>query len=384
MVAKPKLSLKQKLGKVKAPKKPKQPIWEGPESDGPQGGVTQSLLSRFLVCRERFRLLVVEGLTEADTFNHRIEYGTMWHLCEEALAAESSGPAWEYKLKQYAQHLCQRYNTQQEQVRHWYHVCRVQFPHYVQYWKKHPDVKERTPLLQEVAFRVPYLLPSGRTVYLRGKWDAVDIIGKGKKAGIYLQENKTKSVIDEVQLKGQLRFDLQTMLYLVALETHIQANGPLSKQSDGLPLKGVRYNVIRRPLSGGKGTIRKHQPTKSNPQGETDEEFYGRLSDIIKEDPASFFVRWRVEVSPADIEVFKQQCLNPVLEQLCDWWHIIQRSAEPFEGEEAAALTGIHWRTPYGLWNPMADGGVDSMDHYLSTGSEVGLRRTATLFSELE
>ena len=58
-------------------------IWDGPEEDG----ITQSLLSRFLVCRERFRILVVDGLKPVDQFSSRIEYGQMWHLCEENLAA---------------------------------------------------------------------------------------------------------------------------------------------------------------------------------------------------------------------------------------------------------------------------------------------------------
>ncbi len=35
----------------------REPVWKGPEVDG----VTQSLLSRYLTCKERFRLLVIEG-----------------------------------------------------------------------------------------------------------------------------------------------------------------------------------------------------------------------------------------------------------------------------------------------------------------------------------
>ena len=53
------------------------PLWEGPAGTGPNGGITFSLLSRFLVCRERFRVHAVLGLRPADDFNHRLEFGSM-------------------------------------------------------------------------------------------------------------------------------------------------------------------------------------------------------------------------------------------------------------------------------------------------------------------
>lgn len=209
------------------------PVWAGPEAPGPNGGITQSLLARFLTCRERFRLLVVEGLKPADTFSHRLEYGSMWHVCEEALAGSPSKFAdgmiivhhdWVGPLTAYCQQLCKRYPLQQEQIDHWYNVCKITFPLYVEHWSQHPDVTARTPLLQEQVFDVPYQLPSGRTVRLRGKWDSVDLIGKGKNASVYLCENKTKGNIDEPALKRQLAsgFDLQTGLYNVALQEAIR------------------------------------------------------------------------------------------------------------------------------------------------------------------
>jgi hypothetical protein len=377
--------------------KSKRPVWRGPEVDG----VTQSMLSRFLVCRERFRLLVVEGLRPVDGFNHKLEYGQMWHVCEEylaeidarnATAAQSKGgwdpvsvPDWGDVLKPYCRTLCKKYPTQQEQVNHWYEVCKVQFPLYVEYWAKHPDVTSRTPLLQEQVFDVPYRLPSGRTVRLRGKWDSVDLIGNGKSAGVYLQENKTKGDIDEQQIKKQLSFDLQTMFYLVALQEYDLA---AIIEPMGLPrprtLSGVRYNVIRRPLSGGAGSIRQHKPSKSNPRGESTEEFYARLGGLIKEAPETYFMRWKVEVTPADVERFRRECLDPILEDLLNWWFWIEEGQDPFVGDGGAFYNaGMHYRTPFGLWNVLAEGGSHELDEYLATGSELGLQRTDNLFPEL-
>lgn len=387
----------------KKPKKPKQPLWKGPEVDG----VTQSLLSRFLVCRERFRILVVEGLREADSFNHRIEYGSMWHVCEEAFAG--CGERWkkyirndrQYEwlepLREYAAQLHQQYPLDQEKIQHWYCVCREQFPVYVDYWRKHPDVKNRTPLLQEQAFNVPYTLPSGRVVRLRGKWDSVDLIGKGRRAGVYLQENKTKGEIHEGQLLKQLSsgFDLQTMLYLVAYqEWHRQFGKQKTGKEWRCNLRGIRYNVVRRPLSGGKGSIRRHKATKTKPE-ETADEFYGRLWDIIKAKPETYFFRWKVEVTPADLTRFRRECLDPILEQLCQWWDWVTDYSDPFHyvreysSDRSArrpdsASTPIHWRHPFGVWNSLNEGSSTPLDEYLLNGSTLGLEQTTTLFPELD
>jgi hypothetical protein len=353
-----------------------EPMWAGPCDPGDRGGVTQGMLSRFIVCRERFRLMVVEGLRPADTFNHRMEYGQMWHVCEEAHAKKLD--TWSFPLDQYCRSLCKRYVTQQEQVQHWWNVCRVQFPIYVKYWAKHPDVKDRKPLLQEQVFHVPYKLPSGRTVYLRGKWDSVDLIGKGKAAGVYLQENKAKGDIVEQQLKRQLSFDLQTCVYLIAMRCE---EAPKILTTSG-NLAGVRYNVVRRPLSGGKGSIRQGQPTKSNPAGEASEAFYQRLREVINAELEYFFMRWKVEITPADLEKFEREFLRPCLEQLCRWWDHVSGQDKNIMGDSVDGW--LHYRTPYGIYNVLAEGGSSDLDEYLSSGSELGLTRGNALFRELQ
>ena len=378
---KKKTSLKSALKKTTKKKKPrhKESLWKGPEVDG----ITQSMISGFLECRERFRLKNIVGLQEVDTFNHRIEYGNMWHLCEEHFSKSSEnidetdgGIA---ALTDYAKTLCKKYPVAQEQTNHWYQVCQMQFPIYVKYWEKHKDTKQRTPLLQEETFKVPYKLPSSRVVLLRGKWDSVDLIGE---AGIYLQENKTKGDIKEEQLKRQLGFDLQTMFYLVALLKHRTAKGSVwDIPKSPAKVLGVRYNVVRRPLSGGKGSIKQGKPTKKNPQGESAKDFYSRLGVIISEEPSHFFMRWKVEVTPNDLERFQRKFLN-FLEGVCIWYDWIEyccrTGTDPFSKPE------LHWQTPYGCWNSLASGYATELDEYLASGSTLGLRYADKLFMELE
>lgn len=318
----------------------------------------------------------------------------MWHVCEEALAG---GKDWAAPLKAYASGLLSAHPNSREQVQHWYDVCRTQFPVYAEYWAKNDHVVARTPLLQEQVFDVPYRLPgSGRTVRLRGKWDSVDLVGKGRAAAVYLQENKTKGEVDPVAVQTQLSNDMQTMMYLVALTTdesrleaaYHGATSPGTPRYPVPPVAGVRYNVVRRPLSGGKGTIVRHKPTKKNPDGESREAYYARLGEVIREDPGYFFVRFQAEVGPADLRKFREHTLDPLLEQVCDWYEQQTMTQLAYRGLAAVRagagyVTPLNFRFPYGLTNMLLEGGTGDLDEFMNSGSVVGLERRTRLFEEL-
>jgi hypothetical protein len=348
-------------------KKRKEPLWKGPEVDG----ITYSMLANFLGCRERSRIKYIEGLQTLQTFSHKLEYGNMWHVCEEALAGKEN---WLEALRAYCTELAEKYKFQQPQIGHWYQVCKGQFTLYVDYWRKHPDVKNRKPLMQEEVFDVEYKLPSSRKVRMRGKFDSVDLIGKG----IWLQENKAKGNPDETKITRQMRMDLQTMMYLVALE----------ELNLGHPIAGVRYNVIRRPLSGGKGSIVQKKGSK-NVKPETKSEYYARAMTYIENEPETYFMRWQIGISQKDIERFKTCCLNPILEQLCEWYDCIAGGFDEeadTDGSTNVSIfhSGIHWIHPFGLWNVLNEGGSSDYDEYLYNGNEVGLERVDELFPELK
>ena len=363
--------------KIKGRIPPKrEPAWKGPERDG----ITFSLLSKFLTCRERFRVLTIEGWRPARRFSHQVEYGNMWHVCEEEHAA---GRPWEPKLVEYARKIMTVYPLDQERIDHWYNVCKVQFPVYVENWSKNDEVRDRTPLLQEQVFDVPYRLPSGRTVRLRGKWDAVDLIGKGKTAGIFVQENKTKGDIDIERIQRQVGYDLQTMIYLVALKEYNQ----LEKR----PILGVRYNVVRRPLSGGEGSIVQRKGSK-NVAPESKEEFYARLRGVIDgtgkktngenyEGPGYWFHRWTARVLPDDVTRFRERTLDPILEQLCCWYTSV---TDPRPNATPVPAWAQNWVHPFGVTNSIDEYGYSDLDEYLLSGSTVGLERVDELFPELK
>src|ERR1700734_1598999 len=151
-------ALAAKIAAVKPPRTG--PLWEGPSGAGPNGGVTQSMLSKFLVCRERFRVHYVMGLQQARGWSHLTGYGSMWHKCEEAFAAGKTdvGEA----LHAHCQEEKAKYPMDRERIDEWAVVCVMQFPKYAEYWSRCAEVAARTPLMQEHVFDVPYRLLSGR------------------------------------------------------------------------------------------------------------------------------------------------------------------------------------------------------------------------------
>jgi len=373
----PKTSILKNLKKPK----PKPVVWAGPESDAANGGITQSMLGSFLCCRDRFRVRVIDGYKAVDSFSKSLEYGNMIHTCAEAAA---NNDPWQEPLKVFCKELAAKYPMQGQEVQHWYEVCKIQFPIYLKYWSKDNDEKQRIPLLQEETFCVPYVLPfSGRTVYLRGKFDSVDIIGKNKNAGIYLQENKSKGDIDTERLSRQLKFDMQTMIYIIALKEYYKTNKDSRLHLNSMLVKGVRYNVIRRPLSGGKHSIRQTQ--KESPQ-----EFYARLGGLIQTDcdeavrekrDGFFFVRYKVEISQADIDKFKHTFLDPVLEQLADWYACL--TDKDYRLDPSCCHQYQSYRLPFGTYNSLVERGYTELDEYLDNGSTVGLEHNTNLFPEL-
>ena len=341
------------------------PVWAGPCGAGPQGGVTQSLISRWLSCRERFRLLVIDGWKTQERFTPTLDFGNMWHCAEENLAANRG---WEKPLAEYSVGLCRRFPLQQNEINDWYEKCRALFPLYVEHWAEHPDVKNRQPLLQEQTFDVPYKLPSGRTARLRGKWDSVDLID----GGVWIQENKTKSGIDSQAISRQVTFDLQSMVYILALRER-QSHKPLVSYGSGASIKGVRYNCVRRAA---------HKTAESMLEKFGVDSRNGRIGE--------WFARWQVTISPADVAKFKRECLDPVLENMCDdfeWWSWCRENkADPFDYGRRVVQRheNRHFRLPFGIYSPVHEGGSSDLDALLESGSTVGLRQVSTLFPELE
>lgn len=365
---------------IKAQSRRKEPLWKGPYEDG----LSQSLICRFLCCRERFRIRTVEGLEPNLGFHLPIHYGNMWHVCEEH---HVMGQDWRGPLLAYAKELAKEFRNQQELVLKWYNICYRQFEVYIKVYSNPTTAihkrKGYKHLSSEQVFEIKCPITHSRIVKLRGKFDSIFV----DKDGVWLLENKTKSEIDEAKIVRQLKFDLQTMLYITAIK-YLQSIGAppfdgVNKKYKTSPIAGVLYNVVKRPLSGGKGTIRQHKPSKKNPTGESEEVFYNRLKGEIQNNTNEFFGRWNVRVSESDITTFQKSLLMPIVTSIADWWDALQSNLfDPWKS--AAAQNGLHWRTPYGLYNVLLEGGYTDLDDFIDSGSLVGLRHSPCMFPELK
>lgn len=361
-------------------------LWKGPEEDG----VTQSLLGAFECCRERFRLKTVEGFASDEGFSVPIEYGNFWCVCKEFC---NTAEGYEKKLREYATKLARQYPLQQRDISRWYQIVRIHFPIYQEYWR---DLKtDLRPSVFELCFCVPYRLSDDRVVWLRGKIDGTHLKGK---TGLYMEEDKTKSQIDESALLRQLGWDLQTQFYAYALTFLLDywKNGPQywyegleefitpverpDGWTDKTKLKGVLYDVVMRPLSGGPGTIKQLQKNKRNKRDETDDEYLERLREKLVEYREEYFTRFEFDLPPESVEQFQREYLHGALTQLTQWWDWVSSP----EGLQEPFANPIHYRQPYGIYNPLQQGRETKYDEYLRTGSQTGLRRVETLFPELE
>lgn len=363
-----------------------QSLWKGPYEEG----ITFSNLSKWLCCRERARLYLVEGLVDKNEFVHAIEYGSMFHECEEQYREQGkiSLPEIRERLVQYSLKLKNKWPEAEKEIDHWTRVCLVQFPLYIKHHEE--EDKNRHYIYQEEAFCIPFELPSGREIKLKGKIDGAFLPTINSKS-VYLQENKTKGYIDTDSITRQLHGDLQTMVYANALYT-------LLKQEDSdLQLDGLLYNVIRRPLSKGPHNIVQRKGRgKAKTGAETYDQFMQRLGKVIEDNANDFFIRWSVGLTLQDIDTFNQRSLYPILEQLCDWWDSIKD--DPFNPwyHRARVSNGIgtpviksvpntlHYQNPFGVFDPVALGMKGDYFDYLTGGSKRALFKIDTLSPELE
>tara|TARA_R110000803_G_scaffold3285_3_gene11190 strand:- start:1708 stop:2874 length:1167 start_codon:yes stop_codon:yes gene_type:complete len=379
--------------KTKPPKK-KKCLWNGPVKDG----VTNSLLTRFSCCRERFRLYAVEGLREDEGYKDAIEWGNFWHEAEEALAR---GIDWKRVLSKYQNTLRSQYGSSHDaEIRRDYRAVSTMFPLYIDHWKDHGEQKKMQSIFQEASFRVPY-----NGIVLRGKWDSVYRVGKSK--NIYLMEHKTKGRIDEHAILKTLSANQQTMIYQITLQLFIDGHGTIDnlspkkveafrKSLKGCKVQGVLYNVILRPKIGQYGfRQRKGRVVQGKLKGaETEKQFYNRVSESIAEKSNEYFFRWKAEVSAEDRDKFCQRTLDPILTNLKIWWASIEDDPfNPWEsgamafdenGEPVSVGNDLHWQAPWGSYNSLAGGFRGDYFEYLTDGSTTNLKSVSTLYPELD
>ena len=283
-------------------------VWKGPVVDG----VTQSILKEFLICRERCRLKLKEGLKSCEDFSVKLCYGTLFHSILEG--QEPFEMTFNQLAKKHPEHI--------ESLMFWRKLVVEQSKAYQNYWSCNLHILEK-----ELVFDVMF-----KGYRLRGKIDAI-ILQDGE---VWLLERKSTSQVDDSELISRVGYDLQTGFYLSALV--------LSKVYP--KIAGVYYDVIRRPLSGGRYGYRQKQ-------GENSEEYVSRVCETFRSDPTFYFNRFAKVITRDEIKFFFDNSLKPILDEMREWYE--------------SDCKKHHWIMPFGVVKRYRD----SLDDYIHSGGSI-------------
>lgn len=292
-------------------------------------GITQGSLSVFLACPEQFRILYCEGWEQRE-LSYALEFGNYWHLACEIQNAHTAAKAWDKKVMN---------PSVSESVRREAQGGAMILPFLWDQWQAHFAEKNKALkwIAREDSFQEKFILPSdagrfgmqaGSPIILRGKQDGV--IEEG--GGLWLHEMKTKGVVDQETLDTSLHLNLQTMLYMTVLKLLYP------KQA----IKGVIYDVIRRPSikQGVKEPMGDYvERVKAEVRGEKYEMLTGKMTK--GKGPSHYFMRWRHQLSPGDLERWQARVLQPSLYRLLQWVEHHNPNKDP-------------WSNPHHYINPNA------------------------------
>ena len=302
-------------------------------------GVTQSLLQKFKVDKDRAHKHVVRGLRETNR-KEAMEYGSIFHKLIEV--GSLMGKKYTRSKMLEAAKLLFQEKLRDEESAMLVKIAIAQYDKYRVWEKTRPQYKvlEAEPVFREnlklPAFHfnpndcVSLRVPENTIIPLRGRIDEVlEIDG-----GMWIQENKTKSRINVQFLQETVPCNLQVMFYALCSELKY-----------GRPCRGVIYNVIRKP-----GLRQKVK--------ESDKEFIDRIAEDIDAQPDHYFIRFKYEFTQNDVKIWLKEELLPLLYEVFFWWKSIEKNPlEPWGSEDVP--NPLHGRKSFGIYDGMHDGKGD-------------------------
>ena len=287
-------------------------------------GVTQTLITLWLRCREQCRLQYVEGWRSLRP-SFPLEYGSAmhWMLAEMyGHGITKVGTNWVRKtLDQYHEKWIAEHPILTDEMREMHQsvlgMAEVVLPRYIDRCMMldghYNDGKKRWISL-ESNFRIKHVLkgdfgePTTEQVstYLNGRFDGVYGV-PAKNDNLWLFETKNLSVIDESALQDLLPTDFQVNFYLRALRIWAKT-GKIPRTPSG-----VLYNIIRRPR-----LYRRK------------DEALAPYLDRVRKDVADpkridfYFMRFKVKIDQPETRAWEESTLLPVLTEMWRWLTGIQ------------------------------------------------------------
>ncbi len=316
--------------------------------DMERDGITQSLMSMFLTCREKARLYC-EGW-DSKYSSPSLTYGSVGHSGLELAyldiksgklkGAPSIGQARRYvdeTEKRWKLENPKPNNEALQYLEESLALIEQTIPRYFDFWKE--DFKKKEWVSLEEKFRV------NTDIKVKGKTITIPVNGKKdglfKSAkGLWLFETKFKSMISEGDIVETLSFETQIMLYMWSV-----------MKEKGITPKGALYNIIRRT------SLRQKV-------GESLVKYAQRIGKDIDSRPDFYFMRMESATTEEELKAFEVDFSRIVKDMYK--WHI--------------GLVG-HYKNTYSCI------GKYGRCQYLPTcsrGDKSGLVKRKTMFKELQ
>ena len=319
--------------------------------DMERDGITQSMISMWLTCREKAKLYI-QGW-DSKYHSSALTYGSIGHgMLELAYldikAGKLKSPPTFSQSRKYADLVEKKWrlenlkpNTEALQYLETSLALMEQtLPIYFDFWKK--DFTKMNWKSLETNFKIPLTFDwpvseAKVTVLIRGKRD-----GEFTSPNLWLFETKFKSMISEGDIVETLSFETQVLLYIWAMW--------MENKKKVVP-KGVMYNIVRRT-------------SLKQKSGEPLNKYALRIAEDMKERRKFYFIRMEAAITLPELEKFEKELIS-IVKDMYTWW----------KGE------GQHYKNTYsciGKYGRCSMLGVCSRDDWS------GLVKRKTMFKELE
>ena len=250
--------------------------------DFEKDGVTQSILSSFLACRQRAQF-ILDGWQKPRN-KAALIFGSFFHwLIEEHIVSitnEGVGLANSFGAleSEWRNKMVTEGEVDRDALELYIAMAHALFEEYCNFWQKKDESYEWIGVesqFEKCTDRYQH------TFKMRGMRDGI-FRRKGK---LWILETKTAGRIDEETLNQTLNFDFQSLFYVTASELEFRE-----------PVAGILYNVVRKPQLRQK----KEEPFR---------DYAERMKIDVAERPEFYFKRFEVPYTKKRKRLFREELM---------------------------------------------------------------------------
>jgi len=257
-------------------------------------GVSQTLLSTWMECREKVRIKYVKGLKpdskrafiQGSSYHDMLEY-----VYTKIMLGEITGPKGAKRVVlDHIENLEKKeakVGRMSEELQQSFDFGSVLIPAYFRHYKNDFNILWRDV---EEEFSIPIKMADGTIIPLKGKTDGGFMM---KKESYYVLESKFKAFWGK-DYSDLVILDLQVATYTAAM------------MHKGHPVKGCRYNLVRKPA------LRRGKT-------ETRRAFIDRVAADIEKRPETYFERHDVPFDKSELDANWRR-VNHMVRSFYDWW----------------------------------------------------------------